>query len=79
MIEDRELDTWREQWGSGGEPPPEFRRKIQQKIKRQSLRFLFGNLLTAIALVGILIFAVFIPPSLTGDWPSFHAVYPQKK
>jgi Na+/melibiose symporter-like transporter len=60
MIEDHELDSWREQWGSVGAPPPDFRRKIQQKIKRQSLRFLLGNLLTAIVLVGILIFAVFM-------------------
>jgi hypothetical protein len=60
MIEDRELDSWREQWGSVGEPPPEFRRKILQKIKRHRRRFLLGNLFAVGAFVGILIFAVFM-------------------
>jgi len=60
MIEDRELDVWRDQWGSMAGPSPEFQRKIQQKIKRQDRRFVLGNLLTAIAFVGILIFAVLV-------------------
>ena len=60
MIEDHELDAWREQWVSVAEPSPEFQRKVQQKIKRQDRRFVLGNLLTAIAFVGILIFAVVV-------------------
>lgn len=60
MIEDQELDTWRQQWVSVVKLPPEFRRKVQQKIKRQDRRFVLGNLLTAIAFVGILLFAVVV-------------------
>ncbi len=33
MIEDRELDIWREPWSSVAEPPAEFQRKVQQRIK----------------------------------------------
>ena len=60
MIEDRELDRWREQWGSIAGPSPEFQRKIQHRIKRQDRRFVLGNLLTLVAFVGILIFAAFM-------------------
>jgi Na+/melibiose symporter-like transporter len=60
MIEDRELDTWREQWSSVGEPPAEFQRKVQQRIKRQDRRFVLGNVLTAIAFVGVLLFALYM-------------------
>jgi hypothetical protein len=60
MTVDRELDTWREQWNSIPEPPAEFQRKVQQRIKREDRRFLLGNLLTGIALVGMLIFAVYL-------------------
>ena len=57
MIEDRELDTWREQWSGIAEPPAEFQRKVQQRIKRENRRFVLGNLLTVVAFLGILIFA----------------------
>ena len=60
MTNDREFDTWREQWSSVAEPPAEFQRKVQQRIKRQERRFVLGNLLTVIAFLGILIFAVFM-------------------
>jgi len=60
MIEDHELDAWRERWSSVAEPPADFQRKVQQRIKRQDRRFLLGNLLTVIAFLGILIFAVFM-------------------
>ncbi len=60
MIEDRELDIWREQWSSVAEPSAVFQRKVQQWIKRQDRRFVLGNLLTVIAFLGILIFAVFM-------------------
>lgn len=60
MIEDRELDAWREQWSSVAQPPADFQRKIQQRIKREDRRFVFGNLLTAIAFLGLLIFAVYM-------------------
>ena len=46
MIEDRELDIWREQWSSVAEPPAEFQRKVQQRIKRQDRRFVLDILLT---------------------------------
>ncbi len=55
---DRELDTWREQWSSVAEPPAEFEHKVQQRIKRQERCFVLGNLLSAIAFFGLLIFAV---------------------
>ena len=62
MIEDRELDAWREQWSSVAEPSAEFRRdfqrKVQQRIKRQDRRFVLGNVLSVIAFLGILIFAL---------------------
>jgi hypothetical protein len=60
MSEDRELDTWREQWSGVAEPPVEFQRKVQQSIKRQDQRFVLGNLLTVIALLGMLLFALFL-------------------
>ena len=60
MIEDRELDAWRERWSSVAEPPAEFHRKVQQRIKRQDRAFVLGNLLTVIAFLGILIFALFM-------------------
>jgi Na+/melibiose symporter-like transporter len=60
MIEDRELDIWREQWSSAAEPPAEFQRKVQQRIKRQDRRFVLGNLLTVIAFLALLIFALFM-------------------
>ena len=58
MIEDRELDAWREQWVSVAEPPPDFQRKVQQRIKRQDRRFVLGNVLSVIAFLGLLIFAL---------------------
>jgi len=60
MIEDRELDAWREQWSSVTEPPADFQSKILQRIKREDRRFVLGNLLTVIAFLGILIFAVYM-------------------
>ena len=59
-MEDRELDSWREQWSSVAEPPAEFQRKVQQRIKRQERRLVLGNLLTVIAFLGMLIFGVFM-------------------
>jgi hypothetical protein len=56
MTDDRELESWREQWGSGAEPFPE----IRSKIRRQQVRFALDNLAAAIAFVGFLIFAVFV-------------------
>src|SRR5271156_4681506 len=60
MSEDRELDVWREQWSSVSEPPAEFVRKVQQRIRRQERRFVFGNVLSGVAFLGILIFAWFM-------------------
>jgi len=61
MIEDRELDAWREQWSSVAEPSADFQRdfqrKVQQRIKREERRFVLGNILTVIAFIAILIFA----------------------
>jgi hypothetical protein len=64
MIEDRELDAWREQWSSVAEPSADFhrdfQRKVQQRIKRENRRFVLGNLLAVIAFLWILIFAVYM-------------------
>jgi hypothetical protein len=58
MTEDHELDNWREQWSSVAAAPSDFQRRVRLRIKRQNLRFVLGNLLTAIAFVGMLMFAV---------------------
>ena len=60
MIEDRELESWREQWSNVAEPPVEFQRKLQRRIKREDRRFVLGNVLTLIVFLGLLIFAVFM-------------------
>jgi hypothetical protein len=64
MIEDRELDAWREQWSSAADPSADFQRnfqrKVQQRIKREDRRFALGNVLSVIAFVGILIFALYM-------------------
>ena len=39
MIEDHELDIWREQWGRVTGPSSEFQHKIQRRIKLQDRRF----------------------------------------
>jgi hypothetical protein len=60
MIEDRELDDWREQWSNVTEPPADLQRKVQQRIKRQDRRFVLGNFLTALVFLGMLIFALYM-------------------
>lgn len=60
MTDDRELELWREQWSSVAEPCAEFQRQVQKRIKLQDHRFLIGNLLTAAAFVGMLIFAFYL-------------------
>lgn len=70
MIEDQELDTWREQWGGVAEPLPDLR-QIQRKIKRQQLSFVLENLLAGIGFVAGLIFLVFLrqdPAPLATGW-----------
>jgi hypothetical protein len=59
MIEDQELDTWRQQWGGVAEPLPELR-QIQRKIKRQQLIFVLENLLAAIGFAASVIFMMFV-------------------
>jgi hypothetical protein len=68
---DHELDTWREQWSSVAEPPAEFQRKVQQRIKRQERRFLLGNLLTVIVFLGLLIFAAYMRHQSTWMGPNW--------
>jgi hypothetical protein len=58
MTEDRELDAWREQWSSIANATPDSERKIHRRVKQQSQRFVIGNVLSAIAFAGILLFAV---------------------
>jgi hypothetical protein len=60
MTEDRELDLWREQWSSVAGLSHEFQCRVQKRIKLQDRRFLIGNLLTAAAFIGMLIFAVYL-------------------
>ena len=43
-----------------GAAPADFQRKVQQRIKRQDRRFVLGNILTVIAFLGMLIFAVYM-------------------
>jgi hypothetical protein len=71
MTNDSELDAWREQWSRVAEPPAEFQSKVQQKIKRQDRRFVIGNILSAIALLGLLIFAVYIRHQSTWMGPGW--------
>jgi hypothetical protein len=59
MIEDRELNIWREQWSGVAPLSPEFLRQVQKRIKVQDRRFRLGNLLAAAALVGTLILAFY--------------------
>jgi hypothetical protein len=68
---DRELDAWREQWSSVADPPAEFQRKVQQRIKRQERRFVLGNLLSVIAFLVLLIFAVFMRHQSTWMGPNW--------
>jgi len=70
MIEDQELDTWREQWGGVAEPLPGLS-QIQRKIKRQQLSFVLENLLAAIGFVASLISVMFArkdPAPLGTGW-----------
>lgn len=60
MMEDRELDAWREQWTSAAEPATDFQRKVRQRIQREDRRFVLGNILSAIAFLGILVFAAYM-------------------
>jgi hypothetical protein len=60
MMEDRELENWRGEWVREAKPSPDLERKVRQKIERQSRRFLVGNMVTAIAFIGLLFFAAFM-------------------
>ena len=60
MIEDRELESWKEEWSRVAGVSPDFHRKVRRKIERQNQRFVVGNVVTGIAFVGILIFAAFM-------------------
>ncbi len=60
MMEDQELESWQEQWGSVARPSPDIERKIQRRIKLQESRFVIGNAVSGAALVGLLIFAAFL-------------------
>jgi hypothetical protein len=53
MTEDRELETWREQWCSVAEPLPE----LHKKIKHQNLFFVISNIAAGLTFVAALIFA----------------------
>lgn len=59
MMEDGELDLWREQWSGVAPLSPEFLRQVQKRIKVQDRRFWLGNLLAGAALAGSVIFAVY--------------------
>jgi hypothetical protein len=58
MMEDRELDVWREQWSTVAGPSSDMRR-IQETISRQNRRFIISNLAALVALIVGLGFAVF--------------------
>jgi hypothetical protein len=59
-MEDHELNIWREQWSSVAQPSSDFGRQVQQRINVQERHFLLGNVLTAVALAAMLIYAVFL-------------------
>lgn len=59
-IKDREVDLWREQWGTVAPLSAEFQRQVQKQIKLQDRRFWIGNLLATAAMAGMLIFAVYL-------------------
>jgi len=59
MIQDREFENWREQWGSLAEPLPETR-LIREKIKRQDRRFILDNALEVAGLLFGLYMAFYI-------------------
>lgn len=60
MTEDRELENWRDEWVREGKPSPDLQRKVRQKIERQNRRFLVGNAVTVVVLIGLLFFAAFM-------------------
>lgn len=60
MIEDRELDSWRQEWSRVAGLAPDFQRQVQQRIKLQDRQFLLGTLLTVVPFAGLLIFAGFL-------------------
>jgi len=60
MIEDRELENWRGQWTTVAELPTDFQHKVRERIKRENRLFVVGNVLSAIAFLGILFFAAFV-------------------
>ena len=60
MIEDLELDSWKQQWAAVAEPSPDFQSKIRRRIDRENRRFVIGNAVSAIAFIGILIFAIYM-------------------
>lgn len=55
-MEDRELEIWREEWRSETEPLPE----IKSKIKRESRRFVLGNIVAAAAAIAALVFSAMV-------------------
>jgi hypothetical protein len=59
MMDDRELDVWREQWRGVAPLSTELQRQVQAKIKLQDRRFWLGNLLALAAFAGMLILAFY--------------------
>jgi Na+/melibiose symporter-like transporter len=60
MTKDRELEDWRGQWLGIVGSPADLQRRVQQRIRRQNLRFALGIGFTAIAFAGMLAFAAII-------------------
>jgi O-antigen/teichoic acid export membrane protein len=75
MMEDRELESWREQWRDNGgraqEMPPRLR-AIQKRIRRQNLGLILNNLFAAVGAVFVAGFAIFAvrqePSALRISW-----------
>jgi hypothetical protein len=59
MIEDRELNTWREQWVGVAGPAIDVR-QIHRKIRHQQVRFVVENVLAVVVCLGGLIFALVV-------------------
>ena len=65
MIEDLELDSWREQWSGFAEPSADLQRQVRERIDRHHWRFALDNVLAAAGFFGILIFAMFLRNQLS--------------
>lgn len=75
MMQDRELESWREQWRDNDgriQEMPSRLHAIQKRIRRQNLGFILNNLFAAVGAVFVAGFAIFAvrqePSALRVSW-----------